>query len=50
MKTIAIIIFPIVLITEFLLTFCTMGLYYPFIEIMLDEKLFTKQLLNYIRK
>jgi len=50
MKTIAVIIFPIVLITEFILSIITVGLYLIFVNIWLDEKLFTKQLLNYIRK
>jgi len=50
MKTIAIIIFPIVLITEFLLTIFTIGMYLFLIMIIMDGKLITEQLLNYIRK
>ena len=50
MKTITIIIFPFILITEFLLTTITLGMYAMYLNWLLNEELFTKQLLNYIRK
>jgi len=50
MKIIAIILFPIILITEFVLSIITIGMYLVFVQIWLNEELFTKQLLNYIRK